>query len=133
MRVDAEKAGEPQLAREDDKRSTTLGRLLRKSRLDEWPQFINVLVGDMSLVGPRPERPELMQHFEKQIPFYRARLLAQPGITGWAQVNMGYAATLEDMSKKLEYDLYYIKRRNLLLDFVIILRTLATVFGFRGR
>lgn len=133
MRTDAEKDGEPQLAKEDDQRSTSLGRFLRKTRLDEWPQFINVLRGDMSLVGPRPERPELMQHFEKQIPFYRARLLAKPGITGWSQVSMGYAATLEDMGKKLEYDLYYIKRRNLVLDFIIILRTIATVFGFRGR
>lgn len=133
MRVGAEEDGKPQLAKEADERSTRFGRFLRKSRLDEWPQFINVLFGDMSLVGPRPERPELMQHFEKQIPFYRGRLLTKPGITGWSQVNMGYAATLEDMGKKLEYDLYYIKRRNLILDLIIILRTIATVFGFRGR
>jgi exopolysaccharide biosynthesis polyprenyl glycosylphosphotransferase len=133
MRVDAEKEGSPQLAKEDDERSTKLGRFLRKTRLDEWPQFVNVLRGDMSLVGPRPERPELMEHFEKQIPFYRARLLAKPGITGWAQVNFGYAATMDEMSKKLEYDLYYIKRRGIILDLIILLRTLATVFGFRGR
>jgi len=133
MRPDAEKAGKPQLAKEDDERSTRLGRIMRKTRLDEWPQFFNVLRGEMSLVGPRPERPELMEHFEEQIPFYRARLLAKPGITGWAQVNFGYAANLEDMAVKLEYDLYYIKRQNLMLDLVIILRTIATVFGFRGR
>ena len=133
MRVDAEKNIGPQLTKEDDKRSTRVGRLLRKMHLDEWPQFINVLRGEMSLVGPRPERPELMRHFEKLIPFYRARLLAKPGITGWAQVNLGYAATLEDMSVKLEYDLYYIKRRGPILDFIIILRTIATIFGFRGR
>lgn len=133
MRVDAEKSGEPQLAKEDDQRSTRIGRILRKTRIDEWPQFINVLRGEMSLVGPRPERPELMEHFEKLIPFYRARLLEKPGITGWSQVNFGYAATIEEMSIKLEYDLYYIKHRGPVLDLVIILRTLATVFGFRGR
>lgn len=133
MRVDAEKEGGPQLAKEDDNRSTRVGRILRKTRIDEWPQFINVLRGDMSLVGPRPERPELMEHFEKLIPFYRARLLEKPGITGWSQVNFGYAATIEEMSIKLEYDLYYIKRRGPILDLIIILRTLATVFGFRGR
>ena len=133
MRVDAEKDVGPQLAQERDERTSLLGRFMRKSRLDEWPQFINVLRGDMSLVGPRPERPELVEHFEKQIPFYRARLLAKPGITGWSQVNMGYASTIEEVSTKLEYDLYYIKRRNLILEFVIILRTIATVFGFRGR
>jgi exopolysaccharide biosynthesis polyprenyl glycosylphosphotransferase len=133
MRVDAEKTGKPQLAREDDQRSTRFGRFLRKARLDEWPQFINVLRGEMSLVGPRPERPELMEHFEALIPFYRARLLEKPGITGWAQVNIGYAATLEEMSIKLEYDLYYIKRRGPILDFIILLRTIGTIFGFRGR
>jgi lipopolysaccharide/colanic/teichoic acid biosynthesis glycosyltransferase len=133
MRTDAEREGGPQLAREDDDRSTALGLILRKTRLDEWPQFINVLRGDMSLVGPRPERPELMEHFEELIPFYRARLLDKPGITGWAQVNFGYAATIEDMGIKLEYDLYYIKHRGIVLDLIIILRTIATIFGFRGR
>lgn len=133
MRLDAEETGKPQLAREDDQRSTRVGRFLRKTRLDEWPQFINVLRGDMSMVGPRPERPELMQHFEELIPFYRARLLEKPGITGWAQVNIGYAATLEEMGVKLEYDLYYIKRRGPILDFIILLRTIGTIFGFRGR
>ncbi len=133
MRPDAEKAGRPVLAKEDDERSTRVGRFMRKTRLDEWPQFINVLRGEMSLVGPRPERPELMEHFEKRIPFYRARLLTKPGITGWAQVNFGYAASIEEMSVKLEYDLYYIKQQTVVLDIVIILRTIATVFSFRGR
>lgn len=132
MRQDAEKNG-AQLAKENDDRATRLGRFLRKSHLDEWPQFINVLRGEMSLVGPRPERPELMEHFQEQIPFYRARLLAKPGVAGWAQVNFGYAANLDDMVVKLEYDLYYIKHRNIGLDIVIILRTLGTIFGFRGR
>lgn len=133
MQVDAEREGKPQLAQEDDKRSTRVGRFLRKTRLDEWPQFLNVLRGDMSLVGPRPERPELMQHFEERIPFYRARLLEKPGITGWAQVNYGYYATLKEMSIKLEYDLYYIKHRGPVLDFIILLRTVGTILGFRGR
>jgi len=133
MQIDAEQEGKPQLAQEDDKRSTRVGRFLRRTRLDEWPQFLNVLRGDMSLVGPRPERPELMEHFEERIPFYRARLLEKPGITGWAQVNYGYYATLKEMSIKLEYDLYYIKHRGPLLDFVILLRTIGTIFGFRGR
>ena len=132
MRRDAEKDG-AQLAKEDDERATRIGPFLRKTRLDEWPQFINVLRGDMSLVGPRPERPELMKQFQAQIPFYRGRLLEKPGITGWAQVNFDYASSLDEMVKKLEYDLYYIKRRNVLLDLVIIMRTVATVFGYRGR
>jgi len=133
MRTDAEKAGKPILAKEDDERSTRFGRIMRKTRLDEWPQFINVLRGEMSLVGPRPERPELMQHFEERIPFYRARLLAKPGITGWAQVNFGYAGSLEEMAIKLEYDLYYVKQQSVVLDIVIILRTIATVLRLRGR
>jgi exopolysaccharide biosynthesis polyprenyl glycosylphosphotransferase len=132
MRQDAEKDG-AQLAKEDDVRATRTGKFMRKTRLDEWPQFINVLRGEMSLVGPRPERPELMQHFEKQIPFYRGRLLDKPGITGWAQVNYGYPSSLEQMTVKLEYDLYYIKHRSILLDLVIILRTFGTVIGFRGQ
>ena len=132
MLIDAEKDG-AQLAKEDDTRATRTGRLLRKTRLDEWPQFINVLRGEMSLVGPRPERPELMRQYQRQIPFYRGRLLAKPGITGWAQVNFKYASSLDEMVKKLEYDLYYVKRRNLFLDLIIILRTIATVVGFRGR
>ncbi|MBT3240369.1 MAG: sugar transferase [Chloroflexi bacterium] len=133
MRQDAEADGKPQLAEEHDDRATKVGRFLRKTHLDEWMQFINVLRGEMSIVGPRPERPELVAEYEKQIPFYRARLLAKPGIAGWAQVNVNYFSTLDEMSVKLEYDLYYIKRRNILMDIYIILRTVATVIGFRGR
>jgi len=133
MRRDAEADGKPQWAKEDDARATRVGRFLRKTHLDELPQFINVLRGEMSLVGPRAERPELMEFFEKHVPFYRARLLVKPGITGWAQVNFGYASTVEETVVKLEYDLYYIKHRNLILDLVVLLRTPATVFGFRGR
>ncbi len=125
--------GPIELTKEDDQRTTALGRFLRKSRLDEWPQFINVLRGEMSLVGPRPEQPELMTHFQNEIPFYRGRLLDKPGITGWAQINFGYAASIEEMIIKLEYDLYYIKHRSIWLDLSIILRTAGTVFGLRGR
>jgi exopolysaccharide biosynthesis polyprenyl glycosylphosphotransferase len=133
MGVDAEPDGQPQWAEENDKRATRVGRILRKTHLDELPQFINVLNGAMSLVGPRAERPELVDWFQQHVPFYRARLLVKPGITGWAQVNFGYASTVDETITKLEYDLYYIKHRNLILDFVILLRTPATVFGLRGR
>jgi exopolysaccharide biosynthesis polyprenyl glycosylphosphotransferase len=133
MRRDAEADGKARWAQEDDQRATRVGRILRKTHLDELPQFLNVLRGEMSLVGPRAERPELVEYFQKHIPFYRARLLVKPGITGWAQVNFGYAATIEETIAKLEYDLYYIKHRSLLMDIVIMLRTPATVLGFRGR
>jgi lipopolysaccharide/colanic/teichoic acid biosynthesis glycosyltransferase len=92
-----------------------------------------VLRGEMSLVGPRSERPEWIAEFQKQIPFYRARLLVKPGITGWAQVNYSYYATVEEMAIKLEYDLYYIKHRNMLMDLLILLRTVTQVLAFRGR
>jgi exopolysaccharide biosynthesis polyprenyl glycosylphosphotransferase len=133
MGLDAEPNGQPQWAEENDKRATRIGRILRKTHLDELPQFINVLKGEMSLVGPRAERPELVDWFQQHVPFYRARLLVKPGITGWAQINFGYASTIDETITKLEYDLYYIKHRNLILDFVILLRTPATVFGLRGR
>jgi exopolysaccharide biosynthesis polyprenyl glycosylphosphotransferase len=129
----AEPDGTPKWAKEDDQRATRIGRILRKTHLDEIPQFLNVLRGDMSLVGPRAERPELMTMFEQHVPFYRARLLVKPGITGWAQVNFGYASTIPETMIKLEYDLYYIKHRNMLMDLIILLRTPGTVLGFRGR
>jgi exopolysaccharide biosynthesis polyprenyl glycosylphosphotransferase len=116
-----------------DDRITRVGRVLRKSHLDEWPQFLNVLNGEMSLVGPRAEQSDLVLQLQTNIPFYRARLLVKPGITGWAQVNFGYASTVEDTGIKLEYDLYYIKHRTLLLDIVIMLRTFGTIVGFRGQ
>ena len=117
---------------ENDKRITRVGHLLRKSHLDEFPQFINILRGDMSFVGPRAEQIELVNEFQQKVPFYRARLLVKPGLTGWAQVNYGYASTVEETKIKLEYDLYYIKHRNLVLDFIIILRTFGTVLGLKG-
>lgn len=132
MIQDQKREEEAAFATEDQDRITRLGRFLRKTHLDEWPQFINVLRGDMSLVGPRPERPEFVQAFETQIPFYRARFLVKPGIAGWAQVHFDYAASVREIIMKLEYDLYYIKHRNIWLDIVIMLRTFATVIGLRG-
>lgn len=133
MHQDAEPDGVPQWASADDERTTRVGRILRKTHIDELPQCVNVLKGEMSLVGPRAERPELVAMFQEHVPFYRARLLVKPGITGWAQVNYGYAATIDETVVKLEYDLYYIKNRNLLMDLLILLRTPSTVFGFRGQ
>jgi exopolysaccharide biosynthesis polyprenyl glycosylphosphotransferase len=133
MRRDAEADGQPQWAKEDDKRATRVGLILRKTHIDEIPQFINVLRGEMSLVGPRAERPELVEHFQQHVPFYRARLLVKPGITGWAQINYGYASTIDETITKLEYDLYYIKHRTMILDMIIFLRTPSTILGLRGR
>jgi exopolysaccharide biosynthesis polyprenyl glycosylphosphotransferase len=117
----------------DKDRITRVGWFLRKTHMDEVPQVINILRGEMSLVGPRAEISQLVTDLQDRVPFYRARLLVKPGLTGWAQVNFGYAATVEETAVKLEYDLYYIKHRNLLLDFVILLRTVGTVVGFRGQ
>lgn len=133
MCQDAEKDGKVRLTQENDHRITRVGRFLRRTHIDELPQFLNVLRGEMSVVGPRSERPEWIAEFQKQIPFYRARLLVKPGITGWAQVNYSYYATVEEMAVKLEYDLYYIKHRNLWMDILLILRTIGQVFGLRGR
>jgi lipopolysaccharide/colanic/teichoic acid biosynthesis glycosyltransferase len=133
MHRNAEEDGTPKWATESDERATRAGRILRKTHMDELPQIFNVLRGEMSLVGPRAERPELVSYFQNQVPFYRARLLVRPGITGWAQVNFGYASSIADTIIKLEYDLYYIKHRSLILDLLILLRTPATVFGLRGR
>ncbi|HQV95223.1 MAG TPA: sugar transferase [Anaerolineales bacterium] len=133
MRQDAEQQGEAKLAEKDDPRVTRVGDFLRKTRLDEFPQFWNVLRGDMSLVGPRAERPELVAAFQKQVPFYRARLLVKPGVSGWAQINYGYYASVTEMAVKLEYDLYYIKHRSLTMDFQIILRTIGTMLRRTGR
>jgi exopolysaccharide biosynthesis polyprenyl glycosylphosphotransferase len=132
MHQDAEADGQAHWAVVGDPRTTRVGRLLRKIHLDEFPQFINVLIGDMSLVGPRPERPELVIELEKRIPFYRARLLVKPGITGWAQINYGKGASIEGSAEKLEYDLYYIKHRGLLMDIRILLRTIGSMLGLRG-
>lgn len=129
---DAEKAG-PQWATEGDPRVTRLGRFLRYSRLDELPQMFNVLKGEMSFIGPRPERPVFNTNLEKSIPYFQLRNLVKPGITGWAQVRYRYGASVEDARIKLGYDLYYIKNYSLLLDLRIILDTVRVVLLGRGR
>jgi sugar transferase (PEP-CTERM system associated) len=131
MTVDAEKAGAVWAAR-NDPRVTRVGRWLRLTRLDELPQFFNVLIGDMSFVGPRPERPEFVRALQQQIPFYMTRHAVKPGITGWAQIRYRYAASLEDSLEKVQYDLYYIKNLSLLLDLLIIISTVQVVLFARG-
>jgi exopolysaccharide biosynthesis polyprenyl glycosylphosphotransferase len=133
MHQDAEADGEAKLAAENDPRVTRVGNFLRRTRLDELPQFWNVLHGEMSLVGPRAERPTLVKEFQKEIPFYRARLLVKPGLTGWAQINYGYVASVTETGVKLEYDLYYIKHRSFMMDLLIVLRTIGTVLSRKGR
>ena len=133
MLQNAEEDGEARPATINDPRVTRVGGFLRRTRLDEMPQFISVLTGEMSLVGPRAERPELVAQYQKQIPFYRARLLVKPGLTGWAQINYGYVASVKETVVKLEYDLYYIKHRTLNMDFSIVLRTIGTVLRRTGR
>lgn len=132
MRLDAETAGKPQWATQGDPRITPLGRFLRATRIDELPQIWNVLRGDMSLIGPRPERPEFVEELTAQMPYYALRHLTRPGLTGWAQVKFPYAGSVEDNLKKLQYDLYYIKHRSPLLDFAILLRTIGIVLRRQG-
>ncbi len=114
-------------ADENDKRITFVGKMLRKLHLDELPQLLNVIKGEMSLVGPRPERPEFVEELKKKIPYYSLRHFMKPGLTGWAQVNYAYASSLKDSREKLEYDLYYISHMNLLLDARILLKTAKTI------
>ncbi|MEN6529240.1 MAG: exopolysaccharide biosynthesis polyprenyl glycosylphosphotransferase [Anaerolineaceae bacterium] len=132
MYQDAEKDGVARTATHNDARITRVGKILRRSHLDEIPQFWNILIGENSMIGPRAEQIELVNKFQEQLPFYRARLFVQPGLTGWAQINQRYATTLEETAIKLEYDLYYIKNRNLLLDMTIVLRTVGRVLGLKG-
>ncbi len=133
MREDAEKDTGPVWARNSDPRVTRIGALLRKTRLDELPQLFNVLVGHMSFIGPRPERPEFVYDLQKAIPFYMERLSVKPGITGWAQVRYPYGASVDDALQKLQYDLYYIKNLSLFLDLLILLNTVQVVLFARGR
>jgi lipopolysaccharide/colanic/teichoic acid biosynthesis glycosyltransferase len=116
-----------------DARITAFGRTLRKTRIDELPQFLAVLKGDMSLIGPRPERKVFVDQLSEKIPFYNARHLIKPGITGWAQVKYPYGETLEDSYNKLEYDLYYIKNRSVTLDIRIVLKTINSVIFLKGQ
>ena len=132
MVAEAEADGQARWADPNDDRVTRVGRWLRRYRLDEMPQFWNVLLGDMSLVGPRPERPEFIAALEHEIPFYSARHLVKPGITGWAQINYGYSATVADAAVKLQWDLYYIKHRSAWLDMMILVRTVGVVLAGKG-
>jgi exopolysaccharide biosynthesis polyprenyl glycosylphosphotransferase len=116
----------------NDPRITKVGKFLRKSRIDEWPQFINLLFGNISLVGPRPEQPHIVEDLKRQVPFYDERHLVKPGLTGWAQLNI-YAGSLEESKLKLQYDLYYIKHRSFLFDLEIILKTIYYIFTWQGR
>ena len=132
MRHDAEMPGRAMWAQEEDPRVTPIGRFMRQYRLDELPQLLNVLGGEMSMVGPRPERPEFIKRLSRQIPFYAYRLQVKPGITGWAQVKFRYGATIQDAAEKLQYDLYYIKHMSLRLDGLIALKTIRTVLFQSG-
>jgi lipopolysaccharide/colanic/teichoic acid biosynthesis glycosyltransferase len=132
MREDAEQITGPVWAREDDPRVTRIGKILRKIRLDETPQMFNVLVGNMSFIGPRPERPVFVNQLKEQIPFYALRFSVKPGITGWAQVKYQYGSTVEDAMEKLQYDLYYVKNVSVFLDLLILLDTIRVVLFSRG-
>jgi lipopolysaccharide/colanic/teichoic acid biosynthesis glycosyltransferase len=129
MRPGAEPDG-PRWAAPRDPRVTRVGRVLRRLRLDEVPQVVNVLLGEMSFVGPRPERPEFVRALEEQLPYYAWRHFVRPGLTGWAQVNLPYGSSVDDARRKLEYDLYYVRHYSLLTDVLIVLRTAAA--GLRG-
>jgi len=132
MRADAEAKTGAVFSQKGDPRVTRVGRFMRKTRLDELPQIVNILRGDMSIVGPRPERPEHIKRLTEKIPFYRTRLVIRPGLTGWAQVRYNYGSTDEDALIKLQYDLYYIRHQSILLDLNIILRTVYKVIQMGG-
>jgi len=132
MKADAEADGKPIWATADDDRTTRVGGIIRKIRVDEIPQFWNIIKGEMSFVGPRPERPHFVQQLAKEIPFYAHRHLTAPGLTGWAQIKYPYGASVEDARNKLQYDLYYIKNQSLALDLVIVFETVKTVLFSRG-
>jgi sugar transferase (PEP-CTERM system associated) len=132
MRVDAEEDGVPQWAAANDSRITAVGTFIRKFRIDELPQLVNVLEGHMSFVGPRPERPYFVDQLSAEVPFYGERHRVKPGITGWAQLNYDYGASREDAEKKLEYDLYYVKNNTVFLDVVIILQTIRVILWPHG-
>lgn len=132
MRCDAEKDGKPQWATASDNRVTRVGRVIRKLRIDELPQLFSVLGGDMSLVGPRPERPYFVDQLTQELPYYAVRQSVKPGVTGWAQVRYHYGASVEDSAEKLQYDLYYVKNHTLLLDLVVLFETVGVVLLGKG-
>ena len=132
MRKDAESDGKPRWATANDDRTTRIGRIIRKLRIDELPQLYSVLTGDMSLVGPRPERPYFVDQLTREIPFYAVRHSVKPGVTGWAQVSYPYGASVDDSIQKLQYDLYYVKNHTLFLDIVILCETVVVVLTGKG-
>ncbi|MEM7035237.1 MAG: sugar transferase, partial [Chloroflexota bacterium] len=132
MHVDAEKEGQARWSHQQDDRITRIGKFLRISRLDETPQLWNILKGDMSLVGPRPERPEFAAQLEAQIPFYHTRVLMKPGLTGWAQIHYEYGNSTEDALIKLQYDFYYLRHWSFWLDIYTLFRTVAVVVKLKG-
>jgi lipopolysaccharide/colanic/teichoic acid biosynthesis glycosyltransferase len=132
MYVDAERHGRPEWASKADPRVTRVGRLLRRTRLDELPQLLNVLRGEMSFVGPRPERPEFVASLAATLPYYEERHRIRPGLTGWAQVNYRYCDSFESSKEKLCYDLYYIKNESLFLDMIIIQQTFRILISGDG-
>jgi sugar transferase (PEP-CTERM system associated) len=132
MRTDAERDGPVWAVKQGDERATRVGRVIRKIRVDEIPQFWNILRGDMNFVGPRPERPHFVRQLAEEIPFYEQRHLIPPGLTGWAQIKYPYGASVEDARQKLQYDLYYIKNQSLVLDAVILFETVKTILFGRG-
>ncbi|BDT56869.1 glycosyl transferase [Massilia varians] len=133
MRADAEKSGKPQWAAKNDPRVTRFGNFMRKTRIDELPQILNVFRGQMSFVGPRPERPYFVEQLIEVVPYYNVRHSVKPGITGWAQVRYGYGSSAEDALQKLQYDLYYVKNNSLFLDVLILINTLKVVLLRRGQ
>jgi exopolysaccharide biosynthesis polyprenyl glycosylphosphotransferase len=131
MRVDAEQDG-PVWASKGDARTTRVGRVIRKVRIDEIPQFWNILKGEMSFVGPRPERPHFVAQLAEEIPFYQQRHLIAPGLTGWAQIKYPYGSSIEDARQKLQYDLFYIKNHSLFLDAIVLFETVKIILFGRG-
>ena len=131
MHLNAEQAG-PQWSTRSDSRITAIGSILRRTRIDELPQLWCVLIGTMSLIGPRPERPEFDDLLNQEIPHYRLRYQIRPGLSGWAQVNYPYGASVEDSSNKFSYDLYYLRNSSFLLDLLILLKTIRLVFNAKG-
>jgi sugar transferase (PEP-CTERM system associated) len=132
MRTDAEKDGKPRWATVNDDRVTKVGKFIRRVRIDELPQLFNVLRGEMSMVGPRPERQYFVNELVSKIPYYAVRHSVKPGVTGWAQVRYEYGSTVEDSIEKLQYDLYYVKNHTLFLDLLIMLETVAVVLTGKG-
>jgi len=132
MRVDAESDGVARWASVDDQRITKVGAIIRKTRIDEIPQVINVLKGEMSFVGPRPEQLAIVDELSQSITYYRYRHMVKPGITGWAQINYPYGASIEDTYQKLKFDLYYIKNYGLVLDFLILIQTVRVILWPHG-